>query len=795
MKKTAVTLAKVLPTMAANAAMKTLAELCDSDFGETVWRGAGHAMRAASARNGFKNDEEGCYVSNCLRTISIRSWLSEGGCSKFDDGSWTFFNEAFNHDATGIPGAANAPTVPLVRTYFDAEKKHRLRADIARNTAKSSMAEAPERALDLVMRSVDTWANRPTFSTNGLPMDMDCMETSLPERQLLLLGGQILHGLGRVSESVSFIMRSLGRHFPNSERVLYRGPRDRDSTPWKSDDVASTAALLAADIYASKGNYVRARNLANDVLHAIPGGTHCSEEVMESNRLRALEFLENLADAGPTDAVAVVEAMPAAPVVEAMPAAPTTSPVHGVASWSSLGFSGVIAVIPRLGWCLFDLPSGGEIIAWDYHVNSMRHRIRGVPTDSVELFELHSGEKNDLPNFILLCSYNERKYGGDAACQPLKLNLLLDLPRGGVSSFEDLTGPDYTRCALASGRPMQEAFKRLEARTTQICWNNEDYHAAIYAIQDLKSDGWVIASAAKYGRGFECQKILIARSSAKSVRGPFSFDARDEPGVLRHTTNISSLVFTTRNVLASGTVSGTIHIWDCRALSCMMHLEADIAEVPWDHHARVPDVPFLEWASNCGGSGALLAVVKEREHECRAQKLKVWPYRDDTSRCQILLLMHPEDEVKSGRVRDILFDAEFNVLIVNLSFCIKTFAVDSSGVLVPQSAIPYRKPNTSGEIAFATHGGFLFFADASGLVAWSVRALGGGGDDADAAPKPWPKKAKGLNCAACGRYDPAKNQICEGCKVVHFCDRACQKAAWKKHKPLCLELRAKKETK
>ena len=173
-----------------------------------------------------------------------------------------------------------------------------------------------------------------------------------------------------------------------------------------------------------------------------------------------------------------------------------------------------------------------------------------------------------------------------------------------------------------------------------------------------------------------------------------------------------------------------------------MHLEADIAEVPWDHHARVPDVPFLEWASNCG-SGALIAVVKEREHECRAQKLKVWQYRDDTSRCQTLLLMHPEDEVKSGRVRDILFEAEFKVLIVNLSFCIKTFAVDSSGVLVPQSAIPYRKPNAGGETAFATHGGFLFFADASGLVAWSLRALGGGGDDADAGPKPLAEEGQG----------------------------------------------------
>ena len=65
----------------------------------------------------------------------------------------------------------------------------------------------------------------------------------------------------------------------------------------------------------------------------------------------------------------------------------------------------------------------------------------------------------------------------------------------------------------------------------------------------------------------------------------------------------------------------------------------------------------------------------------------------------------------------------------------------------------------------------------------------------DAAPKPWPKKAKRLNCAACGRYDPAKNQICEGCKAVHFCDRACQKAGWKTHKPFCVEIRAKKEKK
>jgi hypothetical protein len=225
-----------------------------------------------------------------------------------------------------------------------------------------------------------------------------------------------------------------------------------------------------------------------------------------------------------------------------------------------------------------------------------------------------------------------------------------------------------------------------------------------------------------------------------------------------------------------------------------MRLEADIAEVPWDTADRIPDVPLLKWSSNCGASGALLAVVKEREHDSCAQKLKVWRYREDTSRCQTLLLVHPNDG-DDCKVEDLFFDAEFNVLIVILSFCIKTFAVDTSGVVVPQSAIPYRKPNAGGETAFATHGGFLFFADASGLVAWSLRALGGGGDDADAAPKPWPKKAKGLNCAACGRYDPAKNQICEGCKVVHFCDRACQKAAWKNHKPICLELRAKKEAK
>lgn len=567
-KKTAVTLAKVLPTMAADAAMKCLAELCDSVFGETVWRWAGHAMRAASARNGFKHDEEGCYVSNCLRTISIRSWLSEGGRSKFDDGSWTFFNEAFNDDATGIPCAANAPKVPLVRTYFDAEKKHRLRADIAWRTAKSSMAEAPERALELIMRSVDKWENRPSFPSFGQPTHIDCMETSLPERQLLLLGGQILHGLGRDSESIQFVAKSLGNHYPDSEYELYWGRDDNDCTekkPWGSDDVTSTAALLAADIYASKGNYARARNLANDVLEAIPGGTHVSEEVMESNRLRARAFLDNLADA-PTDAVAV-EAMPAAPVVEAMPAAPTTSPVHGVATWSSLGFKDVIAVIPSLGWCLFELPSGGEIILWDFHVNSMHHRIRGVPTSSTQFLELPGGA--DLPTFLLMCQINERQYGGDVACQPLKLNLLLDLPRGGLSSFEDLTGPDYTRCALSSGLPMQEAFTRLEARTTQICWNNDDLSGgAVYAIQDLKSDGWVIASTAKYGRGREYHKVIIARSSAKSVRGPFSFDARDEPGVLRFTSEVSSLVFTTPNVLASGTVFGTIIIWDCRALSC-----------------------------------------------------------------------------------------------------------------------------------------------------------------------------------------------------------------------------------
>ena len=133
-------------------------------------------------------------------------------------------------------------------------------------------------------------------------------------------------------------------------------------------------------------------------------------------------------------------------------------------------------------------------------------------------------------------------------------------------------------------------------------------------------------------------------------------------------------------------------------------------------------------------------------------------------------------------------------LIVVLNRCIKTFAIESSGELCPQAALPYTDSQSSGR--FATHGGFFFFASASGLVAWSLRSLGGGGgDDDDAAPKPWPKKAKRLNCAACGRYDPAKNQICEGCKAVHFCDRACQKAGWKTHKPFCVEIRAKKEKK
>ena len=552
------------------------------------------------------------------------------------------------------------------------------------------------------------------------------------------------------------------------------------------DGPLSAAVLLASQIYASSGNVARARNLAQDVMEATAGGPHVSEEEMESIRLRARELLEKLPDAEPADA---------AKFDEAMPAAPTTVPVRGVASWSSMGFKAsvhgdILGVAPGLGWAVFKLPTGNEIIVWNFHVNKLQHRVTGIATGTTRFFELPSKlpRVKEVPIYILLCQYDERKYNQGADCRPLMLNSLLDHPRGGTSSFADLSGTDCMRCALSSGLTLQQGMERLEARTLQLCLG-PDRSYMTYAIQGSHSTGWTLASAAKYARSFDRCKITIGRSRAQSARGPFSFDAQAALGVLHLTAGVSSLSFTTENVLASGGHDGVIKIWDCCALSCIVTLESDFVRLPWEQ--RCPDVTHMAWSPNCGTSGALLAVVNEAEYQPRSLVLKCWRYREDSLRCQTLHLLHP-DEGYSERVDKMILHESH--LIVVLNRCIKTFAIESSGELCPQAALPYTDSQSSGR--FATHGGFFFFASASGLVAWSLRSLGGGGDDDDdAAPKPWPKKAKRLNCAACGRYDPAKNQICEGCKAVHFCDRACQKAGWKTHKPLCVEIREKKEKK
>ena len=787
------TLAKLLPTVDAERAMTILAELCNSIFCETCWRVAGHAMRASSARKGFKSDTEGVYVSNLLRVVSIHSWLSNGeGRSQYDDGSWTFFDEAFKEDATGIP--CDRSGLPLVRCDFDSEKKDRMRAAVACSAVERLMQDAPERALDLVMRSVVQLEGRTPLSRLGHDSlsNLECLERSSPKRKLLLLGGKILHSLGRFSEAIHFLVESIDRCIPHSETLLHLAPEDRTTDrrppPMRIDWPLSAAVLLASQIYASSGNFARARNLAQDVMEATAGGPHVSEEEMESIRLRAREILEKLPDAEPADAVKFDEAMPAAP---------TTVPVHGVASWSSMGFKAsahgdILGVAPGLGWAVFKLPTGNEIIVWNFHVNKLQHRVTGIATGTTRFFELPSKlprVKEDVPIYILLCQYDERDYSGGADCRPLMLNSLLDHPRGGTSSFADLSGIDCMRCALSSGLTLQQGMERLEARTVQLCLGPDSRSYMTYAIQGSHSTGWTLASATMYAHSFDRCKITIGRSRAQSARGPFSFDAPAALGVLHLTAGVSSLSFTTENVLASGTHDGAIKLWDCCALSCIMTLESDFVRLPWGDMSSCPDVAHMAWSPNCGTSGALLAVVNEAECQPRSLVLKCWRYREDSSRCQTLHLLHPDDGYSVHVDKMILHESH---LIVVLNRCIKTFAIESSGELCPKIALPY---TVSSHGEFATHGGFFFFGDASGLVAWSLRSLGGGDDDDDAAPKPWPKKAKRLNCAACGRYDPAKNQICEGCKAVHFCDRACQKAGWKTHKPFCVEIRAKKEKK
>lgn len=37
---------------------------------------------------------------------------------------------------------------------------------------------------------------------------------------------------------------------------------------------------------------------------------------------------------------------------------------------------------------------------------------------------------------------------------------------------------------------------------------------------------------------------------------------------------------------------------------------------------------------------------------------------------------------------------------------------------------------------------------------------------------------------------PESGMLCGGCKNVHYCDRKCQRAHWKEHKPKCKEMEA-----
>ena len=42
-----------------------------------------------------------------------------------------------------------------------------------------------------------------------------------------------------------------------------------------------------------------------------------------------------------------------------------------------------------------------------------------------------------------------------------------------------------------------------------------------------------------------------------------------------------------------------------------------------------------------------------------------------------------------------------------------------------------------------------------------------------------------LKCAACDRELAAGAPVCAACRVVHYCDKSCQKTHWKVHKHTC----------
>lgn len=46
-----------------------------------------------------------------------------------------------------------------------------------------------------------------------------------------------------------------------------------------------------------------------------------------------------------------------------------------------------------------------------------------------------------------------------------------------------------------------------------------------------------------------------------------------------------------------------------------------------------------------------------------------------------------------------------------------------------------------------------------------------------------------IKCSSCEKHLPTKLKHCGACHVTHYCDRVCQRAHWKAHRPTCHSLR------
>jgi len=64
-------------------------------------------------------------------------------------------------------------------------------------------------------------------------------------------------------------------------------------------------------------------------------------------------------------------------------------------------------------------------------------------------------------------------------------------------------------------------------------------------------------------------------------------------------------------------------------------------------------------------------------------------------------------------------------------------------------------------------------------------------DEFMAAPETKQNRAEKFTCAYCGKSSPTKLNLCSRCKKVAYCDKDCQRAAWRAHKKECVVVEGK----